>query len=378
MNTAIVHDWLTSSIGGSENVLQKINILFPSPVYTLLYDKKKLQKTWLQNAALQGTFFQNFPFKEKYFRLLLPLFPRAIERLNLKKFDLILSSSHCIAKSIQKNENQLHICYCHTPARYAWDLMDSYLKETRLPHFLLKKLLINFQKWDLETSKRVDYFIANSHFVKARIETFYQMPAEVIYPPVDTKFFQPRKDKEDFFITASRLVKNKKIELIVEAFKSLPNHKLLVVGDGPKKKELESKASQNIIFTGSIPKEELRNLYQRAKAFIFAGIEDFGIAPVEALACGTPVIALSKGGLLETVDSTCGLFFNEQTPESILSAVKRFEKMKFSSSSCRKKSESFSEERFNRQYQSFVIDKYSLFQSKRTSESNRTCRGLRN
>ena len=369
MKSVLIHDWLTSAIGGSENVLQEMHRLLPSPIYTLVCDPKKLQGSYFQNLDIQTSFIQKLPFAKTKYRNYLPLFPLAIEHFDLHHYDLILSSSHCVAKGVITHPEQLHICYCHTPVRYAWDLMHSYLREAKLDRGvkgMMTRLILQYlRNWDVHSSPRVDHFIANSKYVAARIKKFYRRKSTVIYPPVNTAYFQMQEKKEDYYLTASRLVSNKRIDLIVDAFAQMPDKKLLVIGDGPEKEKLKSKAKKNIEFLGSQTDDQLKKYLQNAKAFVFAAVEDFGIAPVEAMASGTPVIALEKGGLLETVvPNTTGLFFKEQTIESLKEAVNQFEQMDFDPRKCRTRAEEFSKERFRKNFQSFVLDKYIDFKNR--------------
>ena len=358
MKSVLVHDWLTSAIGGGENVLREIHKLLPSPIYTLLSNPKKLQGSYFQDLEIHTSFIQKLPLALKHYRNYLALFPRAIESLDLKGFNLIISSSHCAAKGVKKTPGQLHICYCHTPVRYAWDLMDTYLKDTRGPKKLLAKTILkNIRNWDARVSNRVDHFIANSNFVAGRIKKFYGREAEVIYPPVNTHLFELKEKKEGYYITTSRLVQNKRVDLIVDAFAQMPDKKLLIIGEGPEKECLKKRASKNIEFLGVQSDEALKKYLSNAKAFVFAAVEDFGIAPVEAMASGTPVIALGMGGALETVTSTTGLFFPVQTHDSIIEGIKKFERLEFDPKECRLRAEEFSVDIFRRKFQSFVLDK---------------------
>ena len=358
MKCAIVHDWLTSSIGGGENVLKEIHKLLPSPIYTLLANKKKLRNSYFEDLEIHTSFIQKLPFASSNYRNYLPLFPQAIESFNLSNFDLILSSSHCVAKGVKKNEGQLHICYCHTPVRYAWDLMDAYLSGSRsLKKLLAKYFLSKIRSWDQKTSHRVDHFIANSKFVASRINKYYGQSATVIYPPVDTDYFTLNQRKEQYYVSTSRLVENKRVDLIIDAFSQMPEKKLLIVGEGPEKEHLKKRAGKNIEFMGRQTNEELKNILSCAKGFVFAAIEDFGIAPVEAMATGTPVIALGMGGVLETVTEKTGIFFKEQTAPSIIEGIKKFECLEFDPKESRKQAVKFSRETFQKQFQKFVLDK---------------------
>lgn len=359
MRSAIVHDWLISGVGGGEKVLEAIHKLFPSPLYTLVKNGEKLKGTYFQDLEITSSFIQKLPRAEKKYKSYLPLFPLAIEHFDLKGYDLVISSSHCAAKGVITSPDQVHICYCHTPMRYAWDLMHDYLREAKLDRgvkgFFAKLFLHYLRGWDVHSAHRVDHFIANSKYVAKRIKKFYSRDAEVIYPPVDLKMFQEEKVKEEYYITASRMVPYKRIDLIVEAFSKMPDKKLIVVGDGPEWGKVKGKAAKNIELLGFQPDQVLKQLMQKAKGFVFAAVEDFGIVPVEAMACGTPVIAYGKGGICETViEGQTGLFYPEQTVPAIVDAIRKFEQMEFDSGKCRKRAEEFSPESFDRQFGNFV------------------------
>lgn len=365
--TAIVHDWLVSAVGGAENSLQEIFSMYPSPIYTLVWNPQAFQGTPFENAKIYRSFIDRLPWSQKKFRSLLPLFPTAIEQFDLKHYDLILSSSHCVAKGIQRHPDQLHICYCYTPMRYAWDLSEDYLKDAGIDGGLrgavARFFLHHLQNWDVESAAKVDHFIAISRFIAKRIERIYCRPATVIYPPVATDFYGLGEKKEDFYLAASRLVSYKKIHLIVEAFSKMPNRKLVVIGDGPEMKKIKKIAGKNVELMGYQTNVVLREMLQKAKALIFAAIEDFGILPVEAMATGTPVIALNQGGASETiVDGVTGVFFEEQTPQSICDAVGRFEKLGFwEPKTIRTHALQFSSGRFREEYRSFVERKMFEF-----------------
>lgn len=361
MKSAIIHDWLVSGVGGGEKVLEAIHTLYPSPIYTLLKDKTRLQGTYFNLLDIKTSFIQKLWRANKYYKNYLPFFPLAIEQFDLSRYELILSSSHCVAKGVITGPDQLHICYCHTPIRYAWDLTYEYLNHVKGIKKSIARLIMHYLRgWDGISSSRVDYFIANSKYIAKRIEKCYRRKAEVIYPFVDLLFFEESDRKEDYYVTASRFVPYKRIDLIVEAF-TFMKKKLVVIGDGPEWKKVVAKAGSTIELLGYQSDQVLKSYLQGAKAFIFAAVEDFGIAPVEAMACGTPVIAFGKGGACETVlDGLTGLFFYEQTVDAIVSAVKRFERMEFDSSVCRKRAEFFSRDKFNREFQSFVQEKCEM------------------
>jgi glycosyltransferase involved in cell wall biosynthesis len=291
--------------------------------------------------------------------------PLAVEQFDLSAYDLVLSSSYSVAKGVLTGADQVHICYCHSPMRYAWDLQHQYLRETGLTRglrsWVARYFLHRIRQWDFRSASGVDDFLANSQFVARRIAKFYRREASVIYPPVDVDQFTPAGTKEDFYVTASRMVPYKRIDLIVEAFAGMPSRRLLVIGDGPQSARIAAKSSPNIRLIGQQPTAALREHLQRARAFVFAAEEDFGIAPVEALACGTPVIAYGRGGVLETVHgpesaTPCGLFFYEQTVPAIQDAIMRFEQLeqRFSSQVCRERAMSFGAGVFRERFKQHV------------------------
>lgn len=371
LKSALVHDWLVSSVGGSENALREIYDLYPSPIYSLLWDPRPFEGTRLAQAEVFTSFIKRLPFASKIFRTYLPLFPLAIEQFDLRSYDVILSSSHCIAKGVLTSPDQLHICYCYTPMRYAWDLTHEYLQESGLDKGLksaFTRLFLHYLRgWDVHSSHRVDHFIAISHFVARRIRRAYGRKADVIYPPVNTDFFQLCEKKDHFYLAASRLVSYKKIDLIVEAFSEMPDRKLVVVGDGPDMDKIKAKAKKNVEIMGHQPDPILKGMYQKARAFVFAAVEDFGIVPIEAMASGTPVIALNRGGAAETVEEgVSGHLFCEQTVAGIKQAVEEFEKMDaFVPSRIRQEALKFGIERFRSEYRQYVDEKVSSFNERR-------------
>jgi len=356
---AIIHDWLVTN-AGAEKVLKAILEIFPQAdvfsLVDLLNDKDR--KEILNGKFAKTSFIQKLPFARKHFRNYLPLFPKAIESFDLNEYDLIISSSWAFAKGVKKNKNQLHICYCHTPIRYAWDLYDEYTSNLKQPKkFLVQKTLQYIRKWDIDTAQRVDFFIANSSFVKERIERIYERDAKVIYPPVNIEKFTLCTQKEDFYLTASRLVPYKKSSLIVKAFNEMPDKKLVVIGNGEDLAYIRTIAKKNVTVLGYQEDEVLVDYMQRAKAFVFAAIEDFGITPVEAQACGTPVICLGKGGTAESViDGVTGVHFYKQTVEAINDAVEKFEKIykNFNLELIRKHSYKFSKSRFEEEFKTYI------------------------
>lgn len=359
MKIAIVHDWL-EKYAGSERVLEQIVDLFPEADLFSLVDFLE-DRSFIKNKKVHTSFIQKFPLAKKYFRYYLPLFPLAIENLDLSNYDLIISSSHCVAKSVKKHKNQIHISYVHTPVRYAWDLREAYLEGAGLNRGI-KKLLANLvldyiKKFDLRTAERVDYFIANSQFVRERIKRIYGRDAHIIYPPVDVNRFSLNEKKEDFYLVVSRLEPYKKVHLIVEAFTRMPDKRLVVIGDGSQMKKIKEIAGRNIEILGYQKDEVVKEYMEKAKAFIYAAEEDFGIVMVEAQSAGTPVLAYRKGGASEIIiEGVTGLFFDSQTPDAIIEAVKKLEKSydKFDFKEIRKNSLRFSIERFRKEFKEFV------------------------
>lgn len=353
---ALVHDWLIS-IKGSEKVVKEINTLIKPDIITL-FSQEEISRELFPDKSIHSSFLNKIPKIEKVYNLLLPLYPLAIENIDVSNYDVIISSSHAVAKGVLTNSEQLHICYCHTPMRYIWDLYFTYKNSLnkKLQKLFFSLVSHYLRIWDYSSANRVDKFIANSRYVANRIKKIYNREAEVIYPPVETNKFDIYGGSHDsYYITVGRLVYYKRVDVIVEAFNRVKDKKLLIIGDGPEKKKLKKMASRNIEFLGEVPFKDMKSLLQRAKAFIFAGIEDFGIAPVEAQACGIPVIGYAKGGLLETViDGKTGIFFYEQTPESLLNAIKRFEAIEdtFNPREIKEWAENFSVSNFHKKFKS--------------------------
>jgi glycosyltransferase involved in cell wall biosynthesis len=368
MKKALIHDWYYVN-GGAEKVIKSINTIYQDFDHYALVDflDKKDREDILNGASVQTSFIQKLPTAKTNHRKFLQLFPYAIEQFDLSDYDLIVSSSAAISKGVLSKTDQLHICYCHSPMRYAWDLYHQYLKEENfgyLKNIYAKYVLHKMRIWDRINSDRVDIFIANSNYVKNRIKKIYRRDAVVVYPPVDVEQFKLCEIKDDYYFTASRMVPYKKISLIVEAFKKMPSKQLIVAGDGPKFNSIKSKASSNTTFLGNVEYSKLINYMSKAKAFVFAAEEDFGIIPVEAQACGTPVIGYNKGGLTETViHKKTGFLFDHQTTESIEHAVKEFEKLSFDPILIRENAERFSKVRFEKEFEKIVNDAYSKFKN---------------
>ena len=364
LKVAIVHDWLVT-FAGAEHVLADMLALYPdADVFSVVDFLPARDRGFLAGHRIRTTFVQQLPQAAKRYRSYLPLMPWAVERLDLSGYDLVLSSSHAVAKGVITRPDQPHICYCYSPMRYAWDMREEYLQEAgisggmkgRLARFLLERL----RRWDLKNSRNVDHFIGISQFIAERIRHSYGREAAVVYPPVDTDYFTPAAERDDFYLAASRMVPYKRIGLIVQAFTRMPSHRLVVIGDGPQFASARAGAGPNVEFLGYQPTPVLRDYLQRARAFLFAAKEDFGILPLEAQACGTPVIAYGAGGSLETirglgcagVERSTGLFFETQTEEAIIAAVERFETHceEFRPVFCRDNALRFAPDRFRREY----------------------------
>lgn len=372
-NVGIVADWLVTYAGAEKVIKEFIEVYPESQLYSVVDFISDSDRVNFKGKKAKTTFIQSLPKAKKKYQKYLPLMPLAIEQLDVSSHDVILSSSHAVAKGVLTGPDQLHISYVHSPIRYAWDLQHQYLKEAAfdkgLKGWLAKIVLHKMRMWDCRTANGVDHFIANSQFIARRIKKVYGRHADVIYPPVDVTRFSFNENKEDYYLTASRLVPYKRIDLIVEAFSMMPDKKLVVIGDGSEMKKIKSKAGRNIEILGYQSNEVLEEHMRKAKAFVFAAEEDFGITPVEAQACGTPVIAYGKGGSLETVrpygtERPTGLFFDKQTVSSVIEAVEIFERVsdEITASDCREHSLKFSVERFKIEMEDFVSSKWSEFQ----------------
>lgn len=334
MKVALIHDWLVTP-GGAENVLEALCEAFPgASVFTLVYQPENFTGSIITKHSVTTSFLQRFPGITRYYRRLIGLMPYAVEQFDLREFDVVISSSHAVAKGALTRSDQLHIAYVHTPMRYIWDLYHEYVQDlSRLERWLAGPVFHYLRLWDVVSSGRVDHFVANSHYVGSRIRKVYQRTSKVIYPPVDVEFFQQFSHlaKEDYFITAARFVPYKRLDVIIQAFNRL-GLRLLVIGSGPDDSRLRAMAGKNITFLGRVSREVLAASIARARAFVYAAEEDFGIVLVEAQAAGTPVIAYGRGGAREIVvpwgqdhrEGATGFLYNEQTPEALVAAVKDF------------------------------------------------------
>jgi glycosyltransferase involved in cell wall biosynthesis len=353
---AVIHDWLYT-LGGAERVLSAILRCFPdATVYTLFDKLSEADRISIGNSETQTSFLQRMPGIGRWHRLYLPLMPLAVEQFDLSEYDLVISSSSAVAKGVLTGPDQLHLSYVHSPMRYAWDLQHQYLREAGLDKgirsWIARALLHRMRMWDSRTASGVDGWIANSHFVARRIQKLYGRKAVVIPPPVKVPSSPPAAEERVHFLTVSRLVEYKNTRSIIQAFAAFPTERLIVVGNGPERRKLEQLASSNVEFRGHLPDDEIRKLMRRARAFIFAAEEDFGIVPVESQSEGTPVIALGRGGVRETVTTTgaapTGLFFNHPTPAEIVDAINRYfdSREAYLPTECWRNALRFSEERF--------------------------------
>jgi glycosyltransferase involved in cell wall biosynthesis len=383
MNIAIVHDWLTV-YGGAERVLENMLAVLPEAhLFSLIDFVPEDRRGFLGGRRATTSFIQRLPFARSKYRQYLPLLPLAIEQLDLSAYDIVISSSHAVAKGVITGPDQLHICMCYSPVRYAWDLQHQYLAETGLDRGLkgcllgpLARAILHYiRMWDVRTADGVDSFIAISHYIARRIRKVYRREATVIYPPVAVDAFPLRTDKEKFYFTASRLVPYKKVDLIVEAFAAMPDKELVVIGDGPEFRKIKAKATSNVQLLGYQSSDVLRDHMQRARAFIFAAEEDFGIVTLEAQACGTPVIAYGKGGSTETVrHGETGLWFGEQSVASLCQAVETFASgvHQFTPETLRSHAQKFAPARFRKEFSAFVGKEWASFQEA-NSFGEKTC-----
>lgn len=365
MKVAIIHDWMTLK-GGGESCVEELMRLYPQADLFCVVDFLDEQyRGFLAGRRVTTSFVQRLPGSRKRYRSYLPLMPLAVEQFDLTGYDLIISSSSAVAKGVITGPDQVHIAYVHSPIRYAWDLQHQYLEEAGLTRGIksaVARAILHYMRiWDSRTAHGVDHMIANSAFVARRIRKAYGREATIIHPPVDVDRFTIGTGREDFYVTMSRLVPYKRIPLIVEAFRHMPDRRLIVIGDGPEMAAVKAAAGTNVTIMGGQPNDVVVSHLQRAKAFLFAAEEDFGIAPVEAQACGTPVIAYGKGGALETVRGRdgagqTGVFFGEQTPEAIVAAVEHLDRRlaAIDPRACRANAERFSTQRFHGDIASFA------------------------
>jgi glycosyltransferase involved in cell wall biosynthesis len=352
MKVAIVHEWL-DSFAGSERVVEQLLAEWPGADLHVLVDfMPEAERGWLNGRSVRTSFLQRLPFARKHFRKYLGLMPLAVEQFDMTGYDLVLSSSHAVAKGVITGPGQLHVSYVHSPMRYAWDLQHQYLRESGMERGLqglyARRLLHRLRAWDRSSAASPDVVVANSTYIAERIKKVWRRESIVVHPPVDVERFALRDAKEDFYLTASRMVPYKRIEIIAAAFARMPSRRLVIVGDGTNEARVREAAAgaPNIAFRGRVATPELVALTQSARACVFAAEEDFGIATVEALACGTPVIAYGRGGARDIVTDDTGLFFDAQAPEAIIAAVERFETLSIAPAACRAQAERFSRAAF--------------------------------
>jgi len=372
MKIAIVHDWFVTYVG-SEKVVEQIISLYPEADIFTLFDFLSAQdRCFLNNRRIKTSFIQHLPFAQNYYRQYLPLMPLAIEQFDLSGYDLILSSNHAVAKGVLTGPHQLHISYIHTPMRYAWDMQHQYLRESRFGKGIMawptRWFLHQLRLWDYRTANGVDHFIANSEFIAQRIWKVYRREAKVIYPPVQVAEFSFQEKKDSYYLAASRMVPYKKMDLIVESFNKMPDKHLIVIGEGPDLDKVKKNAKGNIEILGYQPNDILKKYMQNAKAFVFAALEDFGISPLEAQACGTPVIAYGRGGALETIhglehSEPTGVLYEDQSVEAITTAIRKFEENQahINPRNCRLNAERFSSEYFCSEFTRFVDSSWEQF-----------------
>ena len=371
---ALVHDWF-AVYTGSERVVEQILKLYPqADLFSLVDFFPPDERACLLNKPVQTSFLQHAPFARRSFRQYLPLMPLAIEQFDMSPYDLVISSSHAVAKGVITGPNQLHVSYIHSPIRYAWDMQAEYLRDSGLEKGikgLISRLILHYiRMWDQRTMNGVDAAAANSQFIAQRIWKIYRRESQVIYPPVDIHNFSCVDEKEPYYLAVARMVPYKKVDLIVRAFTEMPDRKLVVIGEGPELARIRKMATPNIEVLGFQPTDVIVTKMQRAKAYIFAAQEDFGITPLEAQACGTPVIAFRKGGAGETIrglddEQPTGIFFEEQSVQAVAQAVEQFEIMggRISSRACRENAERFAPEHFEEKFSAFISSAWDAFQS---------------
>jgi glycosyltransferase involved in cell wall biosynthesis len=374
MRIAIVHEWLVN-YAGSERVVEQILKIFPeADLYALVDFLGDGERDFLGGRKAYTSFIQKLPFARRKFRLYLPLFPLAVQQFDLSAYDIVISSSHAVSKGVITGPDQLHVSYVHSPMRYAWDLQHEYLREERMDRgvksWLARLFLHGLRQWDVSSSNGVDFFLANSNFVARRIRKIYRREAFVLPPPCRVPPFTPVGAKDDYYLHVGRLVGYKRVDLLVEAFNRMPSRRLVILGDGPQYRALKAKAGPNIAFLGFQDSAVVQEHMRQARAFLYAGLEDFGIVMVEALAYGTPVIAYGKGGALDIVcdissPNPTGVLFSRQDPDSVVEAVSRFERgSPISPRDCHSWAMQFSEENFRERFKGFVIRAQEEFRAK--------------
>jgi glycosyltransferase involved in cell wall biosynthesis len=372
---AVVHEWLLD-YAGSERVLREIlDVLPQADLYALIDRPDEELRSAIPRRAKATSFLQRLPRPRQWLRYYVPLMPLAVRQFDLARYDVVVSSSHAVAKGAITRADQLHLSYVHTPMRYAWELQEEYLRAAGLERgplgWAARLALHRLRQWDVRSAAGVDVFLANSSHVAARICRAYRRKAEVLHPPVDLAAFPLEERKQDFYLTVSRLEAYKRIDLLLEAFARMPQRHLVVIGDGPEMRRLRSKAPPNVALRGRLATPEVREHMQRARAFLFAGIEDFGIVMAEAQACGTPVIAFARGGAADIVRAEgspqpTGLLFPEQTAQAVLDALDRFERNAagFAPADCRENAMRFDRSRFRRRFEDLLRSHWESFSRK--------------
>jgi len=368
MKVALIHDHLAQD-GGAEKVLKALAEIFPdAPIYTLLYEKKNADR-YFKNRRIETSIIQKLPGGVKHYQWYMPFMPMAVEFFDLHDYDLVISDASAFAKGVITAPHTLHICYCHTPTRYLWSDTHQYINELKYNKYFKKiiSLVLNYVRlWDAAAADRVDKYIANSETVKRRIAKYYKADSIVIYPPVATDKFKISETVEDFFLIGGRLAPYKRVDIVIEAFKKM-NKKLKIFGDGVDMKRLKKIAGNaaNIEFLGRVSDEKMADLYGKCLAFINPQEEDFGITAVEAMASGRPVIAFAKGGAKETIiEGKTGMFFNSQTPESLIEAVNKFDGNNFNPNEIRARAERYGVERFKKEIKEFIDVEYRKFKER--------------
>jgi hypothetical protein len=362
---AVVHEWLLDYAGSERVVREILEVVRGADLFALIDRPDAELAAAIPRRARATSFLQRLPRPRKWLRYYVPLMPAAVRQLDVSHYDVVISSSHAVAKGVRTGRNQLHVSYVHTPMRYAWDLRDEYLRAAGLDHgvrgWAARFALERLRRWDARSANGVDVFLANSAHVAQRIRSSYGREAEVLYPPVDTQAFAPGENREDFFLTVSRLEPYKRIDLLLEAFARMPQRRLIVIGDGPELPRLRAMAPPNATLRGRLSTAEVKSHMQRARAFLFAGIEDFGIVMAEAQACGTPLVALARGGAAEIARDDTGVLFSEQTAAAVVGAVGRFEQRNFSHQACRENALRFDRARFRSRFDELLHTHWERF-----------------